>query len=159
MLSSLRRLYTRSLTVPSPSFDARPYARSSVPADHTRPFLRALSPCLLPTARESSGPCPHFFLPPPLSHRTGGPLRRAQPVAPQRLPISLKKACLGEDGAGGKEARLRAGQGSLLPPKPATPALLPALAKAATDFYNHVLAGRPHGTQPCPAARGREGPS
>ena len=44
-------------------------------------------------------------------------------------------------------------------PQPATSAPLPALAKAATDFYTHVLAGRSHGIRPCPAARGRKRPS
>lgn len=135
MLSSLRRLHTRSLTVPSPPSDARPYARSSVPADHARPFLRALSPCLLPTARESSGPCPHFFLPPPLSHCTGGPLRRAQPVAPQRLPISLKKACWGEDGGrGGRKAPCAPAKGPSFPRNRRHPPSCPHLRKRQRIF-------------------------
>ena len=127
---------------PRSSFPSRPLPMSFA---HGTGILRAL-PAFFPAA-------------PTLPLHRGALETRATCRATAPAHLSEKSALGGGMGAGGKEGPLRAGQGSLLPPKPATPALLPALAKAATDFYNHVLAGRPHGTQPCPAARGREGPS
>ena len=89
-----------------------------------------------------------------------GTSRGVQSAAPHLLPILLKKARWGEDGGlGGKEGPCAPAKGPSFPPKPATSAPLPALAKAATDFYTHALAGRPHGIRPCPAARGRKRPS
>ena len=102
MLSSLRRLHTRSLTVPSPPSDATACQKKQRACGSRSAFPSRPLPMPFASARESSGPCPHLFsccptLPP---HR--GPLRRAQPVAPQRLAISLKKACWGEDGGRGE---------------------------------------------------------
>ena len=84
---------------PRSSFPSRPLPMSFA---HGTGILRAL-----PAS---------FFLPPPLSHRTGSPLIRAQPVAPQRLPISLKKACWGEDGGrGGRKAPCAPAKGPSFP--------------------------------------------
>lgn len=80
MLSSLRRLHTRSLTVPSPPSDARPYARAA---------------CLRTTLGRSFAPSPHVFCP-----RHGNPLGLARiffPAAPtlppHRGPLETRVAC------------------------------------------------------------------
>lgn len=123
------------------------------------PPLRAFSLCVLPAAREATQDTPPLFHR-PTSPTAPGDLRDAAACrATPSVHPSEKSALGGRMGAWGKEGPLRASQGSFLPPDGSAPALLPALAKAATDFYNHVLAGRPHGRQPCPAARGRKRPS
>lgn len=105
----------------------------------------------LPTAWDTTELYATFFPVWPSPIVPGDHQRRAICRA-HHLPIHLKKRVGGRMGLGGKEGPLCAGQGPSFPPKPATSAPLPALAKAATDFYTYVLAGRPHGTQPRPGA-------
>ena len=134
MLSSLRRLHTRSLTVPSPPSDARPYARSSVPADHARPFLRALSPCLLPTARESSGLARIFSCRPTLPPHRGTLETRAscRATAPAHLPE--KSALGGGWGPGGRRASCAPAKGPSFPRNRRHPPSCPHLRKQQRIF-------------------------
>ncbi len=128
-------------------------------ADHPS-LLRASFPLRSsPRQRRPASLRPHPFhgVPLPQYRET---TRCAQSAAPHHPPILLKKTRWGEVGvSGGRRAPCAPAKGPSFPPKPATSALLSALAKAATDFYTCVLAGRPHGMPPCPAARGRKRPS
>lgn len=158
MRSHLPKALFRGLTLPPLPSDARPHARKTA--------------CLRTTVDLSSPPSHAFYprhgSPPgiarivslaPLSHSTGGPSgTRSLPHYTTCHP-SEQSALGGGWGPGGRRAPCAPAKGPSFPPKPAISALLSALAKAATDFYTHVLAGRPHGMQPCPAARGRKRPS
>lgn len=102
---------------PRSSFPSRPLPMSFA---HGTGILRAL---------------PAFFPAAPTLPLHRGPLRHAQPVAPQRLPISLKKACWGEDGGrGGRKAPCAPAKGPSFPRNRRHPPSCPHLRKRQRIF-------------------------
>ena len=102
---------------PRSSFPSRPLPMSFA---HGTGILRAL---------------PAFFPAAPTLPLHRGPLRRAQPVAPQRLPISLKKAHWGEGwGPGGRRASCAPAKGPSFPRNRRHPPSCPHLRKRQRIF-------------------------
>lgn len=138
---------------------------ATAPHDGRTPRTRPASPPCLPHLPRSPQHRSPPGIAPLFSHRARSPAAPGDHPDARSLPCHItcpsfcKKRVGGGWGLGGKESPLCASQGSLLPPKPSMSALLSALAKAATDFYTCMLAGRPHGMPPCPAARGQKRPS
>ena len=134
MLSSLRRLHTRSLTVPSPPSDARPYARAA---------------CLRIMLSRSFAPSSHVFCPrhgnPPCLARIfscrptlpphRGPLETratCRATAPAHLPE--KSAFWGGWGPGGRRAPCAPAKGPSFPRNRRHPPSCPHLRKQQRIF-------------------------